>query len=123
MIKKVVLTAAALLVAGAGAAQQTRVLTPDRYSDFGLVYSLPSTALRITVKALHTVKKAGPFYRYAKKQIGTDNVIMEDSETWEVTDITVTPYGVASDSLQYKMQLKAGVPPTCASPTTACSLP
>lgn len=110
MIKKVVLTAAALLVAGAGAAQQTRVLTPDRYSDYGLVYSLPSTALRITVKALHTVKKAGPFYRYAKKQIGTDNVIMEDSETWEVTDITVTPYGVASDSLQYKMQLKAGVP-------------
>lgn len=89
-------------------AQNTKLLTADKHNEYGLVYTLPNTALEIEVTARHTVKKAGPYYQYAKKFIGTDNVIKEDSESWEITDVQVKRYGVANPEERYLMQLKSG---------------
>lgn len=89
-------------------AQQTKVLTADKHNEYGLVYSLPLTALEITVTARHDVAKRGPFYQFAGKYMGTDNVITQDSETWTVTDVSVRPYGVADPEAQFLMQLKPG---------------
>lgn len=89
-------------------AQQTRLLTADRHNEYGLVYSLPLTALRIEVTARHTVSKAGPFHQYAKKFIATDRVISSDSEKWEITSVSVSPFGIKDSSTQYLMQLKPG---------------
>lgn len=89
-------------------AQQTRILTADKHNEYGLVYTLPQTALDIEITARRTVKKAGKYYQYAKKYIGTDDVIKEDSEKWTITDVRVTPYGVPDDEEQYLMQLKPG---------------
>lgn len=89
-------------------AQQTKVLTADKHNEYGLVYSLPQTALRVEVVASHTVKKAGPYAQFAKKFIGADKVIGSDSESWEIKSVTVTPYGVRDSSTQYLMQLKPG---------------
>ncbi len=100
-----------ILLTGIGAnAQQTRILTADKHNEYGLVYTLPNTALRITVTARRTVYQAGPFYQYAKKYIGTDNVIKEDAQVWEITNVKVTPYGVPDTENQYLMQLKQGAP-------------
>lgn len=89
-------------------AQQTRMLTPDKYSDYGLVYALPRTAIEVELTARHTLRQAGPFRMFAPKYLGTGDVIMEDSESWEITDVRMRPYGVANDSSIYRMQLKAG---------------
>ncbi len=89
-------------------AQQTRMLTADRYSEFGLVYALPLTALEVEIEAEHIVRQAGPYYLYSKKYIGTDDVIKADSESWNVTGIRLRSYGVANDSALYRMQLKSG---------------
>ena len=105
----------ALIIAAASLAcslpampQQTRILTADKHNEYGLVYSLPVTSLRFEVTARHTVNHAGPYYQYAKKYIGTDRVIKEDSEQWEILSVKAVPFGTADTENQYLMQLKPG---------------
>lgn len=102
---------ALLLIAGTccvAQGQQTKVLTADKHNEYGLVYTLPRTALRIVVTATRTVSQTGPYWQYAKKYIGTDRVVKADAEQWEIADVRVTPYGVADTENQYLMQLKPG---------------
>ena len=56
-------------------AQTTQKFTAAKHNEYGLVYSLPVTHVRIMVEAEKTVSKAGPFYKYAKKYLGIDNVV------------------------------------------------
>ena len=91
-------------------AQNTKILNADKHNEYGLVYTLPKTALEIEVTAKHTVKVAGPYYQYAKKFVGTDKVIKENSENWVITDVKVKRYGVPDTSNRYLMQLKTGAP-------------
>lgn len=89
--------------------QQTKVLTAEKHNEYGLVYSLPSTALRITVTAQREKSVPGPFRQYAKRYLGTSKVVDEPRERWFITDVSVAPIGVkGEESTQYLMQLKAG---------------
>ena len=88
--------------------QQTKVLTADKHNEYGLVYTLPKTALRIEVTATREVRKAGPYYQYAKKYVGTDKVVKDDAEIWTIGSVSVAPYGVPDTSTRYLMQLKPG---------------
>lgn len=109
MLKSIIiLTAAAALAPLAASAQQTRVLTADKANDYSLVYSLPTTVLDIEIEARQEVRKAGPFWQYAKKYIGTDKAVQKDSESWTVTRVRVTPRGVADPEARFAMQLKPG---------------
>lgn len=90
------------------AAQQTKMLTADKHNEYGLVYTLPTTALRFEVTARRTVSKAGPFYQYAKRFIGTDKVITEDSEQWEILSVKAETYGIPDTENEYLMQVKPG---------------
>lgn len=109
-MKKAILTAAIFIFATiSGQTQTTKILTGEKSNEYGLVYSLPQTALEIEVSACHKVSKKGPYYQYAKKYIGTSDVISEDSENWEITDIKIRPYGVPDSGTQYLMQLKPGI--------------
>lgn len=107
-LRSLALVALTAMCATGAAAQQTKLLTADKHNEYGLIYTLPKTALRIEVTAKRTVEKAGPYYQYAKRYIGTDKVVKNDMEKWEITDVKVTPYGVADDSNRYLMQLKSG---------------
>lgn len=107
MIKKM-LAAVALLSAVSGWGQATKVLTAEKNNEYGLVYSLPTTALEIEVTAVHEVGKMGPYFAYAKKSIGTENVVKKDFEKWKISDVKVRPYGVADSGTQYLMQLRPG---------------
>lgn len=105
---KTIFTIIGLFSAATVCAQATKVLTAEKANEYGIVYSLPQTALEIEVTARHQVAKKGPYYQYAKKSIGTTDVVMEDSEKWEVTDVKVRPYGVPDSETQYLMQLRPG---------------
>lgn len=100
--------AACCILANSAGAQATKVLTAEKSNEYGIVYSLPQTALKVEVTATHTVAKKGPYYLYARKSIGAQDVVMEDSEKWVISDVKVTPYGVPDSSTQYLMQLKPG---------------
>lgn len=114
MKKKYVLLMPILALAMAttpAVAQKTQKFTAAKGADYGLTYSLPVTHLSITVKAAMTEKKAGPYYKYAQKYLGTTNVVTADSKTWELADVEVHPYGRADDSQRYVMEFKSGKAP------------
>lgn len=69
----------------------------------GLIYSLPTTALRITVEAELTIEKEGPFYRYSNKYLNLSDVVKEDRETWRLVGASVDTYGVADAEHTYKI--------------------
>ena len=100
-------TLLALLLAAhpAATAQQTKLLTADKHNEYGLVYTLPVTSVEIEVTATRTIEKAGPYFRYAKKFIGTDKVIKTDGEHWEITRVTMRPFGRPDNENRYVMQL------------------
>lgn len=88
--------------------QQTKILTAEKHNDYGLLYTLPLTALEVEVTAVREVRSAGPYYRYAKKYTGSDNVIKEDGENWTIKSVKVRPYGIPNPDSRYVMQLKPG---------------
>lgn len=109
ILKTPVLTlAASMFFATTAPAQQTKLLTADKHNEYGLIYSLPNTAIDINVTATRTVRKAGPYYKYARKYLGTDKVVKEDSESWTVNSVTLRTRGVADTEETYLMQLKNG---------------
>ena len=81
-------------------AQSTQKFTAAKHNEYGLTYSLPTTHLRVTVEAEKTVKKAGPFYKYAKKYLGTDDVVTKDSQEWDLKTVDVASYGVPNTQKQ-----------------------
>lgn len=107
-MKKTMTAMVCLLTALSGWSQATKVLTAEKSNEYGLVYSLPTTALEVEVTATHEVGKKGPFYLYAKKSIGAEKAVAEDYEKWQITEIKVRPYGVPDASTQYLMQLRPG---------------
>ena len=89
-------------------AQQTKILTADKHNEYGLVYSLPLTALEVNIRARHTQLKAGPYAQYARKYLGTDKVVTADADRWEILEVEVRPYGTLDTETKYLMQLKPG---------------
>lgn len=89
-------------------AQQTKILTAEKHNEYGLIYTLPVTALDVEVTAVKETCKAGPYYQYAKKYVGTDKVVKEDAEVWTIKSVKVRPYGIPDPDARYLMQLKPG---------------
>lgn len=89
-------------------AQQTRRLNADKSNDYGVVYRLPQTGVEITANATRTVSKAGPFFQYAAKFIGTDKVVREDETHWTLDNLSTAVYGVADPDESYVLQVKPG---------------
>lgn len=108
LFKSITIAAALLLTAVEMPAQQTKMLTADKHNEYGLVYRLPITAVSFEVTARRTVEKAGPYYQYAKRFIGTDKVVKEDAEKWEILSVQAVPYGIPDTENEYLMQLKPG---------------
>lgn len=89
-------------------AQQTKILTAEKHNEYGLIYTLPITAFDVEVTAVKETRKAGPYYQYAKKYMGTDKVVKEDAQVWTIKSVRVRPYGIPNHDSRYLMQLKAG---------------
>lgn len=108
MNKYLTLLACSSLFSICAFSQQTKILTAEKHNEYGIVYSLPTTALQIDVTAVKTSYSAGPYRQYAKKFLGSSKPIEEDKAIWDITSIKVTPIGVKDDDTQYLFQLKAG---------------
>ena len=109
-MKKIMAAALALALMPAATAQNTTKLTADKSNEYGIVFSLPVTHLKIEIQAQCTQRIAGPYFQYAKKYLGVSDVITEDSRTWDVTAVYVTPFG-EPDTTKYLMKFKPGSNP------------
>lgn len=109
---KRLITAIAIAAAAAAPiyAQTTQKLTASKLNEYGLIYTLPTTTLDVTVEAEKTVRQPGEYYLYAKKYLGLDP-ISEPSVSYRILSITVTPRGIADENERYLVQFKSGSTP------------
>lgn len=91
-------------------AQTTQRLTANKTNEYGLIYSLPLTAIDVTVEAERTVRRPGEFYQYSRKYLNIDPITV-DSEAWVIKSITLSSHGVADPEMQYIVQFKPGSTP------------
>lgn len=111
-MNKLLTTLAAGLVALTPAAAQTaQRLTASKANEYGLIYSLPTTVVDITIEAEHTECTPGPFYNYSRLKLGVDNAITAPSKSVTIKSVTFTPRGVADNDNRWLVQFKAGSTP------------
>lgn len=111
MKKSLIIAALALCASFGAVAQTTQKLTATKASEYGIIYSLPTTVIDVTIETEKVVEKPGEFYRYAKKYFNTNNAIDNESQSVRLKSITLTPRGVANSQQQYLMQFKSGSTP------------
>lgn len=91
-------------------AQTTQKLSANKTNEYGLIYTLPSTAIDVTIEAERTVMTPGEFYRYAGKYLSL-TPITEKSELWRIKRVVIGSHGEADESQRYLVQFKSGSAP------------
>lgn len=107
---RLILSLAALATTLTLSAQTTQKLTASKINEYGLIYTLPTTVVDITVETEKTVCQPGEFYLYAKKYLGMEPIV-EPSEVHTLKSVVMTPRGVADETERYLVQFKSGSTP------------
>lgn len=107
ILSYIALTIAAMLPLNT-AAQSTRAFTATRANEYALVYSLPTTAVDITIETEHVHRVPGEFHNYARRHLAITNAITEESTSVSVRSITISTRGIADTSNQWQVQFKNG---------------
>ena len=81
----------------------TEVSSDADAANGGIIYALPQTVVRITVKAQVVVETAGPYFRYSNKFLNLSNVITEDDVSWRLLGASISTYGKADHTRRYKV--------------------
>lgn len=66
-----------------------------------LLYSLPTTVIRVNVEVEKTLCKTGPFYRYSQKMLNVTDVVTQDKEEWQIKSVNIDTYGIPDNEKQY----------------------
>ncbi len=111
-MKSTIISLACILAATTAAqAQATKKLSATKANDYGLIYSLPTTVLDITVEVEKVEKRPGQFYEYARKYLNETNPVSENSVSCSLKSVTITPRGVINPKEQYLMTFRSGSTP------------
>ena len=109
-MKKGFLTIVIAATALFAAAQTTQKLSATKINEYGLIYTLPTTVIDITIEVEKTVKTPGEFFRYAKKCLGMEPITTPE-QNYTLKSITAYSRGVADTSQRYLIQFKSGSTP------------
>lgn len=107
-MKKTIIALAALALAASAPAQTSTRLDAGKATEYGLIYSLPITALDIYLEAELTQEHPGEFYNYARRHLGINDAIKSDVLSAELKSVTIVPRGVADSRQQWLAQFKNG---------------
>lgn len=111
-MRKIRTTIIALLaVTTAATAQQAQRITATKANEYGIAYTLPTTAVDITIEAEFTREEPGEFYKYALKYLNVDNPITEPSLSATVKSVTIGTHGVPDPDQRYIVTLKSNQAP------------
>lgn len=109
MNRRLLIAALATATALCGAhAQTSQKLTAGKATEYGLIYSLPTTALDIYIEAELSEETPGEFYNYAKRHLGIDKAITKPRRTATLRNVVIVPRGIATDRNRMLAQFKAG---------------
>lgn len=80
----------------------TKINNNSLPTESGIIYALPRTNLTFTVEASKTEIIPGPYYEYAEKYMGLENVPEKEETNWSITNIEINTYQDI-DPAQYYM--------------------
>ncbi|MGM9760699.1 MAG: DUF4831 family protein [Parabacteroides sp.] len=89
---------------------QTKIVKKNavKANNFGITYSLPKTNLVVVAEVTKVTCKAGPYYQYAKKYLGVENVLTEDQIYYEFGKVRLINKGVPDPDNTYIVEFKPG---------------
>lgn len=106
------ITVLAALTAGAAiSAQTTQKLSATKAGDYAVIYSLPKTAIDVTVVTTETVETPGEFYQFAKRILNIDNPISEASTRYDIEQVIIRTHGEPDSEQRYAVKFGSGSTP------------
>lgn len=86
---------------------QTEVISGvTRGKDFGVVYALPKTEIKVDIKVTKVTYTPGDFSRYADRYLRLSNVSGEAEQYWELNSIVASSIGVPDNENTYFVKMK-----------------
>lgn len=107
-MKQYAIALAALAMTVPAMAQSSQRLYAGKANEYGLVYTLPTTALDIYIEAELSEEHPGEFYNYARRHLGITDAIRADKRSASVKSITIIPRGIPDTKEQWLAQFKNG---------------
>jgi hypothetical protein len=94
----------------AGVVAQTEVVKRNavKANNYGVTYSLPKTALTVTVEMTRVTCKAGIYCQYAENYLGVKEVIVADKIYCELGKVSLEDIGIPDPELTYLIEFKPG---------------
>lgn len=105
------ITIGVLAIGSKGYAQTTQKLSATKANDYALVYTLPKTAIDITIVTRKTVEMPGEFYKYAKSILNIDNPISRQSINYTIDKILIATHGEPDIEARYAVKFSSGSTP------------
>lgn len=73
----------------------------------GITYFLPKTGFYVSLTAQRTTYKPGEYCIFAERYLRLTDVIMEEYDVWELTNIELVPFGEADSTRAYTIALRS----------------
>ena len=86
--------------------QKTVRMDAVRGNNYGVAYSLPKSALEITVAYSKKTRTAGEFYMYSERYLNISNPITKDEVEYELKNIDAKTIGVPDNRQSYLVEFR-----------------
>ncbi len=84
--------------------QVTKIENANEITKSGIIYALPQTNLKFSINAVKTDIIPGPYFEYAEKYMGIENVPEKESSEWAITDIIISAYNDIDPNQYYILE-------------------
>lgn len=108
MIKYYITLVLVLASTGIICGQSTQRLTAGKSNEYGLIYSLPLTAVDIYLEAELSEETPGEFSNYARRHLGISSAVSTPSRRARLLSALIVPRGVANPESRWLAQFKTG---------------
>lgn len=106
-MKKLITLPVSLLFVAIPTCAQTEVIPGvTRGKDFGVVYALPKTEIKVDVNVTKVTYTPGEFSRYADRYLRLSDVSGEPEQYWELNGIAASSIGVPDSQNTYFVKMK-----------------
>lgn len=110
-ITSLAICAAIGLMSMSASAQTTQKLSASKANEYGLIYTLPQTAIDITLEAEMTKKMPGEFNNYARLHLGIENAVKQPEYSCRLLSAVIGSHGVANPDSKWMIKLKGSGAP------------
>jgi len=87
--------------------QSTVKMSAVKGNNFGVVYSLPKTAVLVTVDYTKTTRKAGEFYQFAERYLNISNPVTESATIYSLDKINAATQGIIDKDKSYLVEFRS----------------